>query len=115
MVNVGIIGTGTWGKNHVRVCRELEDINIIKIADLNQKYLDNLKRTFRVDTTTNHNDIINDKNVDAIHICTPASTHYDLAKEALEAGKHVFVEKPLTLNSKDGEDLVKISEKKTKY
>jgi len=114
MVNVGVIGTGTWGKNHVRVCRELEGVNIIKIADQNQGYLNNLKRTFRVDITTNYKDIINDKKVDAVHICTPAFTHYALAKEALETGKHVFVEKPITLNSKDGEKLVKISEKENR-
>jgi predicted dehydrogenase len=114
MVNVGIIGAGAWGKNHVRVCRELEGIHLVKVCDLNEDNLSNLKMTFGVETTTDYKELVNDKSIDAIHICTPASAHFALIKEVLEAEKHVLVEKPITIDSKQGEILADLAKKMNK-
>ena len=112
-LNVGVIGAGVWGKNHIRILSEIEDVNLVKIADLEEKNL-NIAKTFKIQTTLDHKEILNDPEIAAVSICTPASTHYKLIKEALEANKHVLVEKPLALNSKDGEELVNLAKDKNK-
>jgi len=111
MVNIAVIGIGTWGKNHVRVCSEIKECNLVKICDLREDYLKELGDRFNVNTTKDYKEILADENIETVDICTPASTHYNLVKESLEAGKHVFVEKPLALNSKEAEELVKFAEK----
>ncbi len=112
MINVGVIGAGTWGKNHVRIFRELGNVNLVKIADLNKNNLDELHRKYSIPITQNDKDILNDNKITAVSVSTPASTHYKIVKEALLANKDVFVEKPLTLNSKEGEELTKIAEER---
>ena len=114
MLNVGVIGAGVWGKNHIRIFSEVEDANLVKIADLNEKNMNGMSNTFKIKTTTDYKEILNDSEIEAVSICTPASTHYKIIKEALESGKHVLVEKPLTLNSKEGEELVELAKNKNK-
>lgn len=114
MLNVGVIGAGVWGKNHVRVLSELDDVNLVNVADLDAGNLNGIGKTHNIKTTTDHKEILNDPEIKAVSICTPASTHYKVIKEALEADKHVLVEKPLTLNSVEGEELVKLAEEKNK-
>jgi len=110
MVNIAVIGTGVWGKNHVRVCSEIEECNLVKICDLREGYLKEVGDRFKINTTRDYKEILADKNIVAVDICTPASTHYKIVKEALEAGKHVHVEKPIALTSKEGEELRAIAE-----
>src|SRR3989338_9246075 len=101
MVNIAVIGTGIWGKNHVRVLSEIGEVNLVKICDMNEKSLSPLQKTFHVSTTTDYKEILNDKSIEAVNICTPASLHYPVVKEMLLAGKDVLVEKPLTLRSEE--------------
>jgi len=110
MIRVGVIGTGEWGRNHVRVYRELEDADLLAISDLNHRNLEYLNRMYRVKTTVDYNDLLNDSRIEALSICTQASTHHDLGLRALRAGKDVIIEKPLALNSKDAKDLVQCAE-----
>jgi len=109
-LEVGVIGTGIWGKNYVRILNELESANLKKIADLEESSLKKLSGTYKVEWTTDYRDLLNDKDIKSVCVCTPASTHYRIVKECLEADKHVLVEKPLTINSKEGEELAKIAE-----
>jgi len=109
MLNMGVIGTGVWGKNHVRVLSELDSVKLVKICDANKTNLESLKNTFGVGITTNYKDILKNDGIEAVSICTPASTHYKLIREALETGKHILAEKPLALSSKKAEELTKIS------
>jgi len=110
-MNVGIIGAGPWGRNHVRVYKEI-GLNLKLVADVNEVSLRKVNDTFGVKTTTDYKEILNDNEIQAVSICVPASLHYKIAKEALEAGKNVLVEKPLAMTSKDGEELIAIANEK---
>lgn len=112
MINMGVIGTGVWGKNHVRVISEIADANLVKISDVKGSNFDYLSSTFKINTTKDHKEILQDENIDAVSICTPVSRHYDLVKEALNAGKHVLVEKPITLDYKEAIELAELAKEK---
>lgn len=115
MIKIGIIGCGYWGPNLIRDFSEIDNVEILTCADLSVKRLTPLKKKFpQIVMTTNSADIINDKSIQAVVIATPANTHYKLAKDSILAGKHVFVEKPLTFDQKEAEELVGLSEKEKK-
>jgi predicted dehydrogenase len=100
MVRVGLIGYGYWGPNLLRNFAELPGSQVAAVCDLSSERLELVRRRYpAVRTTTNWLDLIGDPSIDAIAVATPVSTHFDLASEALRAGKHVLVEKPLTANS----------------
>ena len=117
-VNVGIIGVGRWGTNYFRTFSQLEDVSVKWICATKEATLKEalLKVTAKshVKTTTNYKDILNDGKVDAVAIASSGSTHYKLAKEALQSEKQVIVEKPLAFNSKDARELINLSKKKKK-
>jgi len=110
---VGHIGLGYWGKN---ILRNLYELNVLKIAcDSNEEIINQRKNQFpNVEYTRNIEDIISDSEIKAVTIATPAFTHYELVKKFLLADKDVFVEKPLSLTLKEGEEIVEIAEKRKK-
>mgnify|MGYP001609435024 CR=1 FL=1 len=116
-VNIGIIGLG-FGKNYLLTFNMLENANVKWICARRMstisKALADAKNKSNINTTTNYKDILEDNNVDAVAIVTPGSTHYMLAREALLAGKHVIVEKPVAFKSKEVMDLISISKKRKK-
>ena len=114
MVKVGVLGVGEWGKNHARVYRELENSNLVMVADLSGMRLKALNRKYKVDVTDNYYDILNDPEIEAVSVCTPSSTHSEIVKECLEAGKHVLVEKPLCLESSRGQKLIELAEEQNR-
>ncbi|MBU1626114.1 Gfo/Idh/MocA family oxidoreductase, partial [bacterium] len=112
-INLGVIGCGHWGKNYIRIFSELPETSLIACCDTNKSILKNLSSRYpSLKTTDNHEDIVNDKGIDAIIVATPAMTHYKILKSALDAGKHVLAEKPLTGKVLEAEELITISEKK---
>ena len=107
MVTVAVIGGGGWGRNHVRNFSEIPSCRLKTICDLNEKVLAAHKAACKgVEVTLRAADIFGDAAIDAVILATDAPSHYRLAREALDAGKHVFVEKPMTLAPADAEDLV---------
>jgi len=111
-MKIGVIGTGYWGKNHVRTYSELASEGIIdevRICDINKKRASELSDAFNIQYLTDYQILMNDPDIDAVSIVTPSLTHYPLAKEFMEAGKDVLVEKPMTMDSREAEDLVRIS------
>ncbi len=115
MVNVAVIGYGYWGPNLVRNFSRISSANLIACCDLAEENLQKIKQLYpSVKTTRDYAEILNDSNTDAVVIATSASTHYDLAKQALMYDKHVYVEKPLTLDSVTSSELVDLAEKKNK-
>ena len=104
---VGVIGAGYWGKNLVRNFHALSALETV--CDLNEDILNRIRQEYRVATTKDYDTVVGDPLVDAIVIATPPRQHYELAAKALNAGKHVFVEKPLALNAQDGKQLVQIA------
>lgn len=113
MIKLALIGGGYWGKNLIR---EFNNIGILDIiCDINEEALKKYNIDYpNIKTTSNWNEIINNQNINAVCIALPAEMHYKFAKQALEANKDVFVEKPITLDINDAEELVKIANDKEK-
>lgn len=107
MINIGVIGYGYWGPNLVRNFAETPGIKVAGVADLDTKKLELVQKRFPgVNTTTCFQDLLDNKDIDAIAIATPVNTHFDLGMAALKAGKHVWLEKPMTETSEQGRKLV---------
>src|SRR5205085_2025947 len=104
---VGVIGAGYWGKNLVRNFHALNALETV--CDLNDEILNRIRQQYRIATTKDYDEVVSDPFVDAVVIAAPATQHYEIAAKALNAGKHVFVEKPLALNAQDGKDLVQMA------
>lgn len=113
MVRVGLIGYGYWGPNLLRNFAELPGSRVIAVSDLRPERLALIPGRYpAVRTTTNWRDLTADPSIDAIAVATPVSTHFDLAMEALRAGKHVLVEKPLAANSEQAMRLIDEAERR---
>ena len=108
-VNVAVIGCGNWGRNHIRIYKELESSELRVVCDAVPEMSKKAGADFQVRAITDYEEIVRDKSIDAVSICTPASTHFEIAKKCLEGGKHVLVEKPMCLSSADAERLNDIS------
>ena len=99
------IGTGGWGKNH---CRVLSEFGVLSaICDMNFERAKEFGEKFNVNYYKTMEELFEKEDFDAAFICTPTSTHSDLALELIKKRKHVFVEKPMTYLSEDGENLLK--------
>lgn len=115
MINIAVSGIGSWGKNLVRNFNALPGSKLSVCCDLKKENLEMINIHYpAVKTTTDFNDISSDRTIDAVVISTTASAHFELAKKALLADKHVFIEKPMTLKASDSEELIEIAEKKNK-
>ncbi|MBV8730680.1 MAG: Gfo/Idh/MocA family oxidoreductase, partial [Acidobacteriia bacterium] len=107
MINVGVVGYGYWGPNLVRNFAETPGIKPVAVSDLREARLNLAKSRYpNLTITADYRSIIESPDTDAIAIATPVSTHYDIALEALKAGKHVFIEKPVTDNSEHAMRLI---------
>ncbi len=111
-LRVAVAGLGYWGPNLVRNLFELAETEIVRICDLDESALAKVARRYpSLAVTTRYEDLLEADEVDAILIATPVSTHHPLASAALEAGKHVFVEKPLAASSAQGLELIRLAER----
>lgn len=111
-VKVGVVGLGFMGSAHARVYRQLKECKLVGVCDSDsgKRYL---AETYRCMFFENFEDLLN-KELDAVSICTPTSTHREVALEALEKGKHILVEKPLANNLTSGEEMVEKAAKMNK-
>jgi predicted dehydrogenase len=113
MINLGVIGYGYWGPNVARNLNSCGAANLVAICDLNEKRLNLAKSTFPfIRVSSNPKELLNSDDIQAVAIVTPVFRHYELAKAALENGKHVFVEKPFTSNAEQAEELINLAHKK---
>ncbi len=113
MLNIGIIGYGYWGPNLVRNFSSQPDAKVYAVADGRQPRLDLVKRSYpSVQTFLSADELIVDKNIDAVVIATPVFTHFELAKKALLNGKHVLIEKPMTSSGAEAMELMNIAGQK---
>lgn len=109
MTRIGVVGTGGWGKNHVRVFNEMQVLGAI--CDMNRERAATFSKNFHVPGYNSMDTMLKKEKLDAVTICTPASTHFAMASKALEAGVNVFVEKPMTTTTKDAELLIEAAKK----
>src|ERR1700722_19370159 len=112
MTTVGMIGAGRWGGNWIRTLAALPHTELRWVCDVSPASLDKVRQQFpHVQTTTRLDDLLEDDTLDGIVIATIAPTHYDVARKALLAGKHVMVEKPMTLCSSDAAQLTDLAQR----
>lgn len=109
-VGVAVIGCGRWGPNHLRVFSELSRARVLACADPDPAKLERPMRRFRgLRAATDYRRLLDDRDIDAVVIATPTRTHFDIAYDALRAGKHVLVEKPLCLTGDEGRILSELA------
>ncbi len=113
VVRVGVIGYGYWGPNIVRNLIGLEHCELAAVCDKSPVALKRATRAYPgVHATTDFTEVLRSPDVDAVAVVTPVWTHFELAKAALNHGKHVFVEKPFTSTSQQAEQLIELAERK---
>jgi predicted dehydrogenase len=113
VLKVGVIGFGYWGPNIVRNLQGLETCQVVAVCDTRHEALRRAQRLYPgVHLTTTFADVLTSPEIDSVAVITPVWTHYELAKAALENGKHVFVEKPFTSASWQAEELIELAERK---
>jgi predicted dehydrogenase len=107
VVNFGVVGYGYWGPNLVRNLFEVPKTRVVAVSDMNPDRLKLVKSRYpSVEATTDVREMLRNPKIDAIAIATPVFTHYDLALQALQHGKHVMVEKPMTSTSEQAMRLI---------
>lgn len=113
MLRMGVVGYGYWGPNIVRNLRSLEGCQVVGVCDQSPAAMRRIKQAHPdLNVTTNCSELLESKEIDAVAVVTPVCTHFDLAKAALQNGKHVFVEKPFTATARQAEELVELAERK---
>jgi predicted dehydrogenase len=113
VLNLAVVGYGYWGPNIVRNVMDRPELELWGLCEMNPDRVAKFSGRYPgIHTTDSFDEVLDDANVDAVSIATPPATHYTLVKQALEAGKHVLVEKPLATSVADAEELVEIAERK---
>jgi UDP-N-acetylglucosamine 3-dehydrogenase len=110
-LGVAVIGTGFWGKNHARVYRELASTELVAICDVNADKAKSVAGQFGVNAYTSSTRMLKNEEIEAVSVCTWSTSLAEEALNALKAGKHVLVEKPMATNTKQAEKLLKTAEK----
>ena len=108
-MKVAQIGTGGWGKNHTRILSQLGVLTAV--CDGNKERSKEYSEKYSVNSYDSVEALLDSEDFDAAFICTPTSTHSKIANQLIQKKKNVFIEKPLTYNSEDGEELLELSKK----
>ena len=95
-IGIGVIGVGSWGKNHARIFSEMKQANLAAITDRDSERAKEFAKKYGARHYPAVDDLLRQEEIDAVTICTPTITHADLALQVIEAGKHLLVEKPMT-------------------
>ncbi|MGH7491523.1 MAG: Gfo/Idh/MocA family protein [bacterium] len=111
-LNLAVVGCGYWGPNLIRNFRALPECHVTRVCDLDHKRLEHMQQLYpEVETKLSFADLVQDRELDAIVIATPAHFHFELARESLLAGKHTFIEKPMASSSAQCSRLIALAEK----
>jgi predicted dehydrogenase len=117
-VNVAVIGAGYWGKKviseYLALAKDDPSTSLLRVCDVQDQNLRDCGEVFQIPKDRlgkSYKELLNSSDIDAVHICTPNETHYQICREALIAGKHVLLEKPMTLNSQQAFELMSLAEK----
>ena len=111
VLNIAVVGAGYWGKNLVRNFATAKRCNLKYVCDLDKAILERQKKNFPfIKVSTDLDQILADSTIDAVVVAAEAASHFDIASKALKAGKHTYVEKPLTLKSENAKMLIRLAE-----
>jgi UDP-N-acetylglucosamine 3-dehydrogenase len=111
-LRVAVIGTGFWGKNQARVLSQLEQTELKCVCDINEQSANAVSAEFHVPYSTSWAEVFARNDIDAVTICTPTTTHKQIATEALRSGKHTLVEKPMTNTVAEARELVALAKER---
>ncbi|MCK5628380.1 Gfo/Idh/MocA family oxidoreductase [Candidatus Bathyarchaeota archaeon] len=109
-LDVAVIGTGFWGKNHARIYTELDSTQLVAICDVNPERAKSIANKFGVKAYTDSRRMLKNEEVEAVSVCTRSTSLFKEAYSALKAEKHVLVEKPMSTNSKQASKLLQAAE-----
>ncbi|MBE9054575.1 Gfo/Idh/MocA family protein [Sphaerospermopsis sp. LEGE 08334] len=113
MIGIGVVGYGYWGPNLVRNFYEISESQVIAVSDFRAERLAQVQSRYpTIGVTSDYQDLINDDRIEAIAIATPVSAHFDIAIQALQSGKHVLLEKPMTASSEQALRLIAEADKR---
>src|SRR5882724_7953366 len=109
MIRFGVVGFGYWGPNVVRNLASLEGAHVVAVADMSPTARKRIQKAYPgIHVTADSSELMSSTQIDAIAVVTPVWTHFELAKAALQNGKHVFVEKPFTSTPQQAEELIEL-------
>jgi len=111
-LKLGVVGAGSWGKNHLRVFSELEEVDLVAVCDKDSLRAKNAAERYKIKPYTSFSELLEKEEVEAVTICTPTTTHYQVALDAIDSGKHIFVEKPMVSTTEEAKRLLEEAEKK---
>src|SRR5487761_2074393 len=111
-IRTAMFGTGFMGKVHTEAIRRLGNVEVVAVAGADQADADKFAAAFDIPKAADWKDLLADKDIDAVHICTPNYLHYPMAKAAIEAGKHTLCEKPLTMTAAEAKELAALADSK---
>src|ERR1044071_2941616 len=112
-MKAAVVGTGYWGPNLIRNFLSLDGIDSVVACDRDEERLAKMRKTFYgLKTCADYCDVVSGADIDIVIIATPVSTHYEIAKKSLLAGKHCFIEKPMTSSVAEAEELIDLAAKK---
>lgn len=111
-VGIGVIGLGLISPPHLSGFQKAEGSRLVAVCDKDRQKLEKVQSAYGVRGTTDHRELLRDSEIDAVALLLPHQLHYEIAKEALAAGKHVLVEKPFTIRESEAEDLINLAERK---
>lgn len=112
-IGVAVIGCGHWGKNYVRIFSALPDTEMLAVCDTSEERLSAIQQSFpKVAITSDLDEVLARDDVDAIVVSTHATSHYEVTRPAIEAGKHILVEKPLTVEVSESEELIRLAKER---
>ncbi len=110
-LNVAVIGCGSWGRNHARVYSEIDNADLVAVCDIQEASAKSIGERYSAYWCCDAQKVFDNPDVDAVSICTPTVTHADCGLRAIEAGKHVLVEKPMTDTVQEAEALIESAER----
>jgi predicted dehydrogenase len=112
LLRIGVVGCGEWGPNHIRNFRAIEGCVVARCVDIAPERREAMLRVYpRIEVASDPRSVTAAADIDAVVVSTPTRAHYEIAKEALSAGKHVLCEKPLTVRAADSAELVDLAER----
>ena len=115
IINVAVVGVNGFGRSHLRAFDANKNSNLVAVCDINEEYAKELGEKYNVAYTTSYDDIINNKEIDAISIALPDQIHCEYVVKALKAGKDVLCEKPLALNLDHCKEMIKVAKETGRY
>ena len=111
-MKIGIVGCGSVSAEHIKPLQKISSCKIVALCDVDKMKAKKTARQFSIaDVYDNFSKLLDEKNPDVVHILTPPDTHKDLSIQAMEAGCHVLVEKPMAMNMKEAEDMIRVSKR----